>query len=251
MPGMWDECKLLVRYENLRHPFVDGWQPENLLLDANGNLKISDFGLSALPQQFRVWNSHLIFDILFFWDSVLIPGLESDMCDLGFLWAVDCLQADGLLHTTCGTPNYVAPEVINDKGYQGRTADLWSCGVILFVLMAGYLPFDEPNLMTLYRKVWTFWQTFSRIWSNLQEKFQGILDTPDDPEIGSNLLVIFCMFQIYRAEFTCPSWFSPGARKMISKILDPNPNTVRICLFWRNCLGMSSFCLRFGRYWIL
>lgn len=83
----------------------------------------------------------------------MIPGLESDWCDLGFLRAVDYLQADGLLHTTCGTPNYVAPEVINDKGYQGRTADLWSCGVILFVLMAGYLPFDEPNLMTLYRKV--------------------------------------------------------------------------------------------------
>lgn len=63
------------------------------------------------------------------------------------------VQADGLLHTTCGTPNYVAPEVINDKGYHGATADLWSCGVIMFVLMAGYLPFDEPNLMTLYRKV--------------------------------------------------------------------------------------------------
>lgn len=62
-------------------------------------------------------------------------------------------QEDGLLHTTCGTPNYVAPEVINDKGYHGATADLWSCGVILFVLMAGYLPFDEANLMTLYKKV--------------------------------------------------------------------------------------------------
>jgi serine/threonine protein kinase len=62
-------------------------------------------------------------------------------------------QEDGLLHTTCGTPNYVAPEVINDKGYHGATADLWSCGVILFVLMAGYLPFDESNLMTLYKKV--------------------------------------------------------------------------------------------------
>jgi len=72
------------------------------------------------------------------------------------LTAILCLQADGLLHTTCGTPNYVAPEVINDKGYHGATADLWSCGVILYVLMAGYLPFDEPNLMTLYKKVCNF-----------------------------------------------------------------------------------------------
>jgi serine/threonine protein kinase len=58
-----------------------------------------------------------------------------------------------LLHTTCGTPNYVAPEVIMDKGYSGATADLWSCGVILYVLMAGYLPFEEPTIMALYKKV--------------------------------------------------------------------------------------------------
>ncbi|KAJ7951368.1 Non-specific serine/threonine protein kinase [Quillaja saponaria] len=62
-------------------------------------------------------------------------------------------QEDGLLHTACGTPNYVAPEVLNDRGYNGTSSDIWSCGVILFVLMAGYLPFDEPNLMALYRKL--------------------------------------------------------------------------------------------------
>ncbi|KAL0370301.1 UNVERIFIED_CONTAM: CBL-interacting serine/threonine-protein kinase [Sesamum angustifolium] len=71
-------------------------QPENLLLDAAGNLKISDFGLSALSQQVRV---------------------------------------------------------LNDRGYDGATADLWSCGVVLFVLLAGYLPFDDSNVMNLYRKI--------------------------------------------------------------------------------------------------
>lgn len=89
-------------------------KPENLLLDENGDLKISDFGLSAL------WESR---------------------------------RQDGLLHTTCGTPAYVAPEVINKKGYDGAKADIWSCGVILFVLLAGYLPFHDQNLMELYRKI--------------------------------------------------------------------------------------------------
>lgn len=43
--------------------------------------------------------------------------------------------------------------MINNRGYDGAKADLWSCGVILFVLMAGYLPFEESNLMALYKKV--------------------------------------------------------------------------------------------------
>ncbi|CAN1283641.1 CBL-interacting serine/threonine-protein kinase 20 [Linum perenne] len=90
-------------------------KPENLLLDEQGNLKVSDFGLSAIR------------------DSTT--------------------RTDGLLHTTCGTPAYVAPEVVMRKGYDGAKTDIWSCGVVLFVLLAGYLPFHDPNLMELYRKI--------------------------------------------------------------------------------------------------
>ncbi|ERM98173.1 CBL-interacting protein kinase 32 isoform X2 [Amborella trichopoda] len=132
-----------VDYCHSRGVYHRDLKPENLLLDTYGNLKVSDFGLSALSRQVR---------------------------------------DDGLLHTTCGTPNYVAPEVLNDRGYDGTTADLWSCGVILFVLLAGYLPFDDSNLMNLYKK-------------------------------------------ISAAEFTCPSWLSSGARKLLCRILDPSPMT--------------------------
>ncbi|XP_054779039.1 CBL-interacting serine/threonine-protein kinase 20 [Prosopis cineraria] len=118
-------------------------KPENLLLDENGDLKISDFGLSALYEP---------------------------------------RKNDGLLYTTCGTPAYVAPEVLNKKGYDGAKADIWSCGVVLFVLLAGFLPFQDKNLIEMYRKINT-------------------------------------------ADFKCPKWFQPQARRVITRILDPNPRT--------------------------
>ncbi|CAA3013453.1 CBL-interacting serine threonine- kinase 6-like [Olea europaea subsp. europaea] len=118
-------------------------KPENLLLDEEGNLKVTDFGLTAFT---------------------------------------DHLRQDGLLHTTCGTPAYVAPEVIGKKGYDGAKADIWSCGVILYVLLAGYLPFQDDNIVAMYKK-------------------------------------------IYRGDFKCAPWFSSEARRLITKMLDPNPST--------------------------
>ncbi|KAL9650533.1 hypothetical protein ABK040_004752 [Willaertia magna] len=90
-------------------------KPENLLLDSRDNLKITDFGLSSI-----VANKH---------------GKQQ------------------LLTTTCGTPNYVSPEVIKEKGYDGFISDIWSMGVILFVMLSGKLPFDDKNIHNLFKKI--------------------------------------------------------------------------------------------------
>ncbi|KAJ0659127.1 putative protein kinase CAMK-CAMKL-CHK1 family [Helianthus annuus] len=103
-----------VDYCHSRGIYHRDLKPKNLLLDASGNLKVTDFVWSALAQQ---------------------------------------VEADGLLHTKCGTTNYAAPEVLSDKGYDGAAADLWSCGVILFELLAGYMPFDDSNRMNLLGRI--------------------------------------------------------------------------------------------------
>lgn len=146
-------------------------KPENLLLDDNKDLKVSDFGLSALPEQ--LWN-------------------------------------DGLLHTRCGTPAYVAPEVLRKKGYDGAKADIWSCGVILFVLLAGYLPFQAENVMKMYRKVF-----------NAEYDFPQWFST-DAKRLISELLVSDPEKRISIPEIMQNPWFQKGFSKPIA-ISIPEP----------------------------
>ncbi|KAG8069809.1 hypothetical protein GUJ93_ZPchr0006g42753 [Zizania palustris] len=129
-----------VDYCHSRGVYHRDLKPENLLLDENENLKVSDFGLSALSESKR---------------------------------------HDGLLHTTCGTPAYVSPEVLSRRGYDGAKADIWSCGVILFVLVAGYLPFHDTNLIEMYKKISKAEYKFPRSFSlELKDLLYKILD-PD------------------------------------------------------------------------
>lgn len=57
------------------------------------------------------------------------------------------------LKTNCGSPNYAAPEVVSGRLYAGPEVDIWSCGVILYALLTGRLPFDDENLSGLYTKI--------------------------------------------------------------------------------------------------
>ncbi|AMD19516.1 HCL635Wp [Eremothecium sinecaudum] len=62
---------------------------------------------------------------------------------------------DKLLETSCGSPHYAAPEIVSGLPYHGFESDVWSCGVILFALLTGRLPFDEEdgNIRNLLLKV--------------------------------------------------------------------------------------------------
>lgn len=60
---------------------------------------------------------------------------------------------DQKLKTACGSPCYAAPEMIAGKKYSGIRVDIWSCGVIMYALLCGYLPFEDKNTKILYKKI--------------------------------------------------------------------------------------------------
>lgn len=116
---------------------------DNLLLDDDLNIKVSDFGLSATMDQIR---------------------------------------PDGMLHTLCGTPAYLTPEMLAKKGYDGEKVDVWQCGVVLYVLTTGSLPFNDADVPTMLRR-------------------------------------------IYRGRVGIPRWVQPDLKRLIKRLLDPNPKT--------------------------
>ncbi|KAG0269277.1 hypothetical protein DFQ27_004140 [Actinomortierella ambigua] len=64
------------------------------------------------------------------------------------------LQKTGrLLETSCGSPHYASPEVVTGMKYDGSSSDIWSCGIILYALLTGHLPFDDENIRQLLSKV--------------------------------------------------------------------------------------------------
>ncbi|KAJ3118674.1 hypothetical protein HK100_000568 [Physocladia obscura] len=84
-------------------------KPENLLIDTNGHIRVTDFGFAK----------HL---------------------------------NGRLTHTLCGTPDYLAPEVIQSKGY-GKAVDWWALGILIYEMIAGHPPFFDDDPFRLYEKI--------------------------------------------------------------------------------------------------
>jgi len=59
----------------------------------------------------------------------------------------------GTLKTACGSPCYAAPEMIAGEAYSGKRVDIWSSGVILYAMICGFLPFEDPDTAKLYGKI--------------------------------------------------------------------------------------------------
>jgi len=82
-------------------------------------------------------------------------------------------MTDGdFLKTSCGSPDYAAPEVISGNCYAGPEVDVWSCGVILYTLLCGNLPFDDDNIPDLFRKIKNADYTFP---SHLSESTRDLI----------------------------------------------------------------------------
>lgn len=128
-----ESCKLFqqliygVEYLHKNYIVHRDLKPENLLLHKS-KLKIVDFGLSN------------------------IYNMKKHSCSSINL---DLKNRNNvkLLNTACGSPSYAAPEMIEGLYYDGITVDVWSCGIILYAMVCGCLPFDDKNNDILFKKI--------------------------------------------------------------------------------------------------
>ncbi|KAF2277843.1 Pkinase-domain-containing protein [Westerdykella ornata] len=150
---------------------------ENLLLDRNRNIIITDFGFANTFDPNDELSEEIEYNL----------GNKEYIKSLG-LDGPDGVRRGDLMQTSCGSPCYAAPElVVSDSLYTGRKVDVWSCGVILYAMLAGYLPFD---------------------------------DDPANPE-GDNINLLYKY--IVSTPLTFPEYVTPHARDLLKRILVPDP----------------------------
>ncbi|KAJ3220595.1 camp-dependent protein kinase catalytic subunit [Chytriomyces hyalinus] len=103
------EVTVAFEYLHARHIAYRDLKPENLLIDAKGHIKITDFGFAKQIKEDQTW-------------------------------------------TLCGTPEYLAPEIIKAKGY-GKSVDWWALGILIYEMIAGFPPFSDDDNIKLFEKI--------------------------------------------------------------------------------------------------
>ena len=88
------------------------------------------------------------------------------------------------MKTACGSPCYAAPEMIEGKLYYGSRVDVWSSGVILFAMVAGYLPFEDKDTSKLYQKILSGqFQMPKHLSNDCQDILKKVMQTDPDKRL--------------------------------------------------------------------
>lgn len=112
-------------------------------------------------------------------ENILMEDDEDDhqlkLADFGFAKELDTSSEEAMLKTTCGTPGYVAPEIISGRPY-GKEVDMWSLGVITYILLCGYPPFYDENQSRLFRLIKKAKYKFDpEFWSDVSDSAKDLI----------------------------------------------------------------------------
>ncbi|PRP82336.1 calcium/calmodulin-dependent protein kinase-like protein [Planoprotostelium fungivorum] len=106
-------------------------------------------------------------------ENLLFDSVTNSIVKIADFGLSKIVGQEAILKTACGTPGYVAPEVLRCEGY-GQEVDMWACGVILYILLCGFPPFYDENITTLYQQILTADYEFP------EEYWVGISDSAKD-----------------------------------------------------------------------
>lgn len=130
--------------------------------------------------------------------------------DVGF--AKKCEKADSLI-TQCGTPGYVAPEIVTGDPY-GLKADTWSLGVILYILLCGYPPFNAKNQKSLFKLIKRgLYQFHDSHWTHVSEGAK---------EMIAHLLLVDPEQRLSASDALRTKWMNESSETLRSLDLTPN-----------------------------